>query len=124
MRPSPYHLLSAAGKVQYASRRMREPAMHCPRCDAAVLPAELIPHIRERCVLPDPHPLCAWLTLPEACKLGISVETLCTWARSGLVRMKGPKRKRLYLYRDIVRMLAMRLARKPATQHSKENIES
>lgn len=124
MRPSPYHLLSAAGKVRYASERMREPAMHCPRCDAAVLPAELIAHLRERCVLPDPHPRSAWITLPEACNAGVSVETLCTWARAGIVRMKGPKRKRLYLYRDIVRMIALRMARKPATQHSKENIES
>jgi hypothetical protein len=104
-----YHHVSVAEKQAYARANVREQAVACPKCDTQTTAAELIEHLEKRCTGPrEPGPGSKWISLPEAIALGASRRTLFWWTRRGLVRVKGRRRSRMYLLRD----MAIRLARR------------
>lgn len=102
-----YHRLSASEKERYARDRLREPAVRCPRCEAALQPEDLISHC-DRCDGPrPPHPRSKWIGLPDAMALGASRVTVRRWVKSGRVRARGSRGSRRYLLRDVARLVAM-----------------
>lgn len=104
-----YHGLSIADKQRQQRLAQREPSVRCPWCDVALMPADLLVHLAERCTGPtEPHHTSAWLSWRDALALGVPKATLSRWAATGRVRTRGDKRAREYLLRDIAKNLAIR----------------
>jgi hypothetical protein len=113
---SAYHRANLQLKQRHALDRARERPIRCPACDTQVTTADLLPHVRERCAgRAAPHPAARWLTWREARALGASKATLHRLASGGVVRVRGPLRKRLYLFRDLVLELARLAIARPVT---------
>lgn len=101
-RPAAYHKLPIAQKRAMAYAAQREPAVACPRCDAQVMPADLLAHVEHRCTGPrEPGPTAKWVTWREALVFAPK-RTLLRWVRQGRVRHRGRRLDRQYLYRDLV----------------------
>ena len=104
-----YNKASVAEKLRIQRERIREPAIACPYCEARTPVADLLSHIDERCPGHKAvHPLSRWVTWREAAKRGASGPSLWRWVKLGMVRTNGQPRKRRYLLRDLVRLLAAR----------------
>lgn len=104
-----YHRLGIKEKRTRAREAMREPPVRCPECEMAVQPDELLWHQRERCQgAGEPHPQARWVSWSEALALGVPKPTLVRWVRARRVRVRGPRKRRKYLLRDLVRMVAIR----------------
>ena len=121
MKPSAYHRLSAPEKRDFARDQQRERPIACPLCDTQTSVAELPAHLATRCEGPkEPDVAARWVTFCEALesdglkRLGISRATLWRDIHRGRVRMRvltrDGQRKRTYLLRDIVRLMAARVA--------------
>lgn len=108
-RPAAYHKLPIAQKRAMAYAAQREPAVACPRCDAQVMPADLLAHVEQRCAGPrEPGPAAKWVTWREALALSVPETTLSFWARTGQVRYLGERMDRRYLLRDLALKIAQR----------------
>lgn len=108
-RASAYHRMPVAEKQAMASERMVEPPVRCPGCDVATPPADLLPHLAERCEgAREPGPAASWVDRRTAVALGVPAETLHYWARTGKVRTRGDRMDRKYLFRDLARRVAIR----------------
>lgn len=110
-RPAAYHLLSLAGKQAAAREQLVDPPDRCPGCGTATTPADFAKHVDERCPgAPErePGPASSWVDRQYAEKLGVPAETLHYWARRGLVRTRGDRMDRKYLFRDLARRVAIR----------------
>jgi len=106
--PPDYHRLSIQQKQRSALDQARERPMHCPTCETAVMPSELLQHIAERCPGPrDPHPAAKWVTWAQALETGVPRRTLLFWIKRGYVRHRGARGDRRYLLRDLVRRTAV-----------------
>lgn len=103
-----YHRMSVAGKQAAHREKMREPAIACPRCETQTTVADLLRHA-EACPGRGPvHPLSKWVTWREVLGLGVPDSTLDRWVKRGVVQTDGPARKRRYLLRDVVKLMARR----------------
>lgn len=110
-KPSPYHKLSAAEKQAHALASIREQPIACPQCDTQLMPDDLLKHLEERCTGPrDPGPGSKWVDWQGALAMGIPKLTLIRWVRAKHVRFKGGRGDRLYLRRDLVKRLALRIS--------------
>lgn len=119
-RPSPYHRLTVQAKQARQREAMREPAVPCPHCDAQTTPADLLRHVEACSGQRDPHPLSKWVTWGEAIELGVPEETFRRWVRRRAVRSRvrarpdnerrgrGRPARRVYLVRDVVKLMALR----------------
>lgn len=104
-----YRKLSIADKRRLDLSRARDTAIRCPDCDMQVLPADLLPHLSERCAgRPEPVPGAKWLTFREVMALGVPRATLADWTRTGQVRFVGEIQDRKYLLRDLALKVAQR----------------
>lgn len=107
-RPGRYHRLSIAAKQAAERDSMREPSVVCPRCGTHTGVGDLLAHL-ERCQgQTAPHPRSRWITSAQAQGLGVPRQTLSFWAARGVVRARGDRLDRQYLYRDVVIRLADR----------------
>lgn len=109
-RASAYHRMPIAQKQALASERLAEPPVPCPAdCGTQVMPADLLPHVAGRCPGPrPPGPASKWIHRSDAMRAGVPPKTLSNWARDGLIRSRGPRMDREYLYRDLVYRVAER----------------
>jgi hypothetical protein len=110
---TPYGRMSLAAKQAQHRDRMREPSVTCPRCEVQTTVADLLRHIESGCSGRRPaHPLSKWVTWSEVLELGVPNATFQDWVRRGVVQAEGPARRRRYLLRDVVRLMARRQLRK------------
>ncbi len=108
-KPHRYHLMNAQEKERYARGKLRRPATHCPNCEIAVQPDELLAHMAERCPGHGAvHALEVWLPWGEVISLGVTDRTLRRWAARGLVRTTETEAGRQYLQRDVIMLMARR----------------
>lgn len=106
---SDYHNLTVKQKERFQRERAREPALRCPACETAVSTDELLTHLDERCPgVKEPHHLSRWVPWSRLLELGIPSATLTRWVQQGKVRRRGARRRRRYLLRDAVTLVAMR----------------
>ena len=109
--PTHYNKLPASEKTRRNCDKMREPAVTCPLCEAKTPVDDLLAHIRDRCPgKRELHPRSRWVTWSEAVAMGVPAETLKRWVLRKRIRRRGPSRKRRYLARDIVKLVAARWA--------------
>lgn len=110
---STYTKLPIAEKRTLDLANAREAHVRCPGCGVAVMPADLLGHVGGRCPgRPEPGPRARWLRWGEACGLGLESQALARLVQHGHVRMRGKRRKRELLMRDVVLEVArMRLAK-------------
>jgi len=109
MAAAPYHKLSIGEKQAYAREVAREQAVRCPVCETALMPADLLVHIAERCTgQREPGPGAKWVTWREAIMMGVPGKTLARWAERGFVRFIGTRQDRKYLLRDLALKIAQR----------------
>jgi hypothetical protein len=109
-RANPYHRLSIAGKQAAAREQLAEPPMSCPSdCGTRLQPADVLPHLKERCPGPrPPGPGSTWVDWRGAIATGVPPVTLHDWVRRGAVRVIGPRQSQKYLLRDLVSKVAIR----------------
>ena len=102
-----YRELSAPEKRAEALKRIREPGVVCPVCEAKCDAADLVAHVEQRCTGPrEPHEHARWITTAEALELGASRRTLYRWAEANRLRTRLVRGERQYLLRDVARRLA------------------
>jgi hypothetical protein len=119
-KPAEYRRLSIVAKQARQLAAMREPPVTCPHCDVQTAPADLLRHVENSCPgSRQPHPLSKWVTWAEALQLGVPPMALSRWVRQGRVRWRvsvrvdsqrrpGRPVRRMYLLRDISKLLAIR----------------
>lgn len=103
-----YHRLSIQEKQRSALDQARERPTHCPTCETALMPSELLQHMAERCPgQREPHPAARWVSWKQALAMGVPRRTLLFWIKRGYVRRRGERGDRRYLLRDLVRRTAV-----------------
>lgn len=106
MSSNPYHRMSLQEKQAEVLVRAREPAVACPSCDTQVMPADLLAHVEQRCAgRRDPTLGSKWVSWREARAL-VPHRTLIRWVDRGVVRVRGDRGDRQYLYRDLATRVA------------------
>jgi hypothetical protein len=115
-----YHRLSISAKQARHREAMREPAIPCPHCEVQTTASDLLRHVETSCPgRREPHPLSKWVKWGEAREMGVPDASLRRWVRQGRVRTRirarndnppGPGRpaRRVYLVRDMVKLMALR----------------
>lgn len=111
MTTSPYNRLSAAEKREVALDTQRERPISCPVCDVTVTVDQLPAHLATRCEGPrEPDSMARWVTFTETLAFGVPSSTLAWWIHRHRVRQKvgwrDGRRRRVYLLRDVVHLLA------------------
>lgn len=107
-KPSSYHLLSVSAKQALQRGSAHEMPLRCVTCGVAVMADDLLTHAEQRCERPPAHPHARWLGWPQARQLGLSRSDLHRLARRGVVRTAGTPKRKLYLARDVVQVVATR----------------
>lgn len=100
MKTSAYQRMSVTEKRAASTAVQRERPMACTSCDTQVMPVDMLSHL-ERCPGPrEPEPRDKWVGWNEARAI-VPKRTLVRWIDRGLVRFRGERGDRQYLYRDL-----------------------
>jgi len=104
-----YQRMTLREKQAVTLENMREPAVRCPRCDTQTSARDLLAHVTRRCPGPPaPHPHSHWVNWRDALAVGLPRTTLTRWVNRGEIRVRGERRERQFLLRDLALRMAWR----------------